>query len=87
MTQNFTVLSLTVFTQRNFAADLQAKCDFRGKTVALRFEPPLWDLEVTNNDQLRLIEKGVVDFPVELFSLDVTAEAISLQRCRFDPKF
>jgi len=35
----FTTLSLTVFTQRNCAADfLQAKCDFRCKTVAvLRF--------------------------------------------------
>jgi len=33
---------LTVFTQRNYVADfLQAKCDFRGKTAVLRFEPPL----------------------------------------------
>ena len=33
-----TTLSLTIFTQRNFVADfLQAKFDYRGKTVVLRF--------------------------------------------------
>ena len=33
-----TILSLAVFTRRNFVADfLQAKCDFRGKMVVLRF--------------------------------------------------
>jgi len=34
-------LSLTVFTQRNFVADiLQAKCDFRRQTAVLRFWAP-----------------------------------------------
>jgi len=33
--------SLTVFTQRNFAAHfLQEKYDIRRKTAVLRFEPP-----------------------------------------------
>jgi len=33
-----TTLPLTVFTQRNFAADfLQAKCDFSRKSAVLRF--------------------------------------------------
>jgi len=37
-----TVLSLTVFTQRNFVADfLQAKCDFTWKTAILRFWAPV----------------------------------------------
>ena len=43
MPYNFTTLSLTVFTQRNFVADfLQAKCDFRRKTAVLRFWASLW---------------------------------------------
>jgi len=38
-----TTLSQTVFTQRNFVADLiQAKCDFRRKSAVLRFLAPLW---------------------------------------------
>jgi len=38
-------LSLTFFTQRNFAAYFfQAKCDFRRKTAVLRFSDPLWGL-------------------------------------------
>ena len=62
--------SLTVFTQRNFVADfLQAKCNFRGKTVVLRFEPPLEDLGATCDDHLRLIGKRVVDFLLVLIEL------------------
>jgi len=62
--------------------------------------PPLGDLGVTYDDYLRLIGKRVVDFLlaiIELFSLDVTAEAlraiidsklaILLQRGPVDPKF
>ena len=73
-------LSLTVFTQRNFVADfLQAKCDFRGKTAVLLFEPPLGDLGATYDDHLRLVGKRVGDFLlvlIELFSLGRTAEAL-----------
>ena len=76
------------------------KCDFRGKTAVLRFEPPLGNLEATYGDHLRLVGKRVVDFLlvlIELFSLGRTAEAqraiigsksaISLQRGPVDPKF
>jgi len=64
------------------------------------FRPPLGDLGATYDDHLRLIGKRVVDFLlalIELFSLDVTAEAlraiiglksaILLQRVPVDPKF
>ena len=64
------------------------------------FKAPFGDLGATYDDHLRLIEKRVVDFLlviIELFTLDVTAEAlrakidgksaISLQRGQFDPKF
>ena len=38
-----TTLSLTVFTQNNFAADfLQMKCNFTRKTAVLRFQAPPW---------------------------------------------
>jgi len=71
---------LTVFTRINFVADvLQAKCDFRGKTAVLRFEPPLGDLGATYNDHLRLIGKRVGDFLlalIELFSLGRMPEAL-----------
>ena len=43
------------------------------------FWPPLGDLGATYDDHLRLIGKCVVDFLlalIELFSLDVTAEAL-----------
>ena len=69
-----------------------------GRFAFLR--PPLGDLGATYDDHLRLVEKRVVNFLlvlIELFSLDVTAEAlrakidrksaISLQRGQFDPKF
>jgi len=62
--------------------------------------PPLRDLGATYDDHLRLIGKRVVDFLlalIELFSLDVTTEAlraiicsksaILLQRGPVDPKF
>ena len=89
------------FSHRNFVADfLQEKCDSRGKTAVLRFEPPLGDLGAAYDDHLWLIGKRVVDFLlvlIELFSLGVTAEAlraiicsksaISLQRGTVDPKF
>jgi len=64
------------------------------------FESPLGGLGAPCDDNLRLIEKLVVDFPlvlIELFSLGVTAEvlranigsklAISLQQGPVDPKF
>ena len=63
------------------------------------FEPPFGGLETTYDVHLGLIGKREVYFLViiELFSLDVTAEAlrakidgkwaISLQRGQFDPKF
>jgi len=95
-------LPLTVFTQRNFVADLlQAKSDFLRKSVVLRFSDPLWgELGATYDDHLRLIVKRIVDFLlalIELFSLGLTAEAlraiigsksaILLQRGPVDPKF
>ena len=43
------------------------------------FRPPSADLGATYDDHLRLIGKSVVDFLlglIELFSLDVTAEAL-----------
>ena len=58
------------------------------------------DLGATYDDHLRLIGKSIVDFPlvlIELFLLDVTAEALRaiissksavlLQRGPVDPKF
>ena len=61
---------------------------------------PLGDLGATYDDHLRLIGKRIVDFLlalIELFSLDITAEAlreiigsksaILLQRGPVDPKF
>jgi len=73
-------LSLTIFTQRNFVADfLQAKCNFRWKTAVLRFEPPFGGLRATYDVYLRFTEKRMVDFLlvlIELFSLDVSAEAL-----------
>jgi len=94
-------LSVTVFTQKKLCSRLsQAKCDFRRKSPVLRFCVPLWSLEATYDDHIRLIGKRVVDFLlvlIELFSLGVTAEAlranicsksaISLQREPVDPKF
>jgi len=81
----------------NFAADsyhnkklysiadfVRAKCNFRGKTAVLRFQPPLGDLGATYDDPLRLIGKCVVDFLLvlmELFSLGVTAEALRTIIC------
>jgi len=62
--------------------------------------PPLGDLGATYNDHLRLIGKCIVDFllaSIELFLLDVTAEALRaiiglksaflLQRGQVDPKY
>jgi len=74
-------LLLTVFTQRNFAADfLQAKCIFLMKIGRFGFlRPPLGNLGATYDDRLRLIGKHVVDFLlalIELFSLGVTAEEL-----------
>ena len=67
-----TNLPLTVFTQRTFVADfLQEKCDFRGKTAVLGFEPPLGDLGATYEDGLRFTGKRVMKFLlvlIELFS-------------------
>ena len=66
-------MPLTVFAQRNFVADfLQAKSDFLRKSAVLRGG-------LKNDDHLRLIEKGAVDFLlalIELFSLGVMVEAL-----------
>jgi len=92
-------LLLTVSRQRNFVAEfIQAKCNFTCKT--LRFCAPFGGLGTTYYDHLRLNGKQVVDFLsmlTELFSLDVTAEAlranigsklaISLQQGPADPKY
>ena len=95
-------MPLTVFTQRNFVVDfLQGKSDFFRQIGSFAFfRPPLGDLGATYDDHLRLIGKRVVDFLlalIELFSLDVTAEAlraimgsksaILLQRGPVDPNF
>ena len=41
----YTILSLTVLTQKNSVADfLAAKCDFTAKTAVLRSELFLWGL-------------------------------------------
>jgi len=70
-------LSLTVFTQRNFAADfLQAKCDFVDKKRSFCV---LSEHGAINDDHLRLIGKRVVDFLlvlIALVSLGVTAESL-----------
>jgi len=70
------------------------------KSIFYANRPFLEDLEATYDDHLRLIGKRVVDFLlalIELFSLDVTAEAlraiigsksaILIQRRPVDPKF
>jgi len=94
-------LSLAVFTQRNFVADfLQAKCDFTPENGRITFLAHFGGLEATYDDHLGLIGKHVVVFLsvlIELFSLDVIAEAlranigsksaISLQRGPVAPKF
>ena len=52
--------------------------DFTTKRPFYIFEPP-WGLRATYDDHLRLIGKRIVDFLlalIELFSLDVTAEAL-----------
>jgi len=58
--KRLTLVTLTVFTQRNFVADfLQAKCDFTRKTAVLRFlAPPLGRRLATTYDvYLRFIGK------------------------------
>ena len=79
-----TTLSLTVFTQRNFATDfLQAKCDFTRKSPFYVLSL-IWGKEEGAYRQhtiihLSFIKKRVVDFLLvltELFSLGVTAEAL-----------
>ena len=68
------------YTRKNVVADfLQEKCDFRGKTAVLRFEPPLGDLGATYDDHLRLVGKRAGDFLLvllELLSLGRTAAAL-----------
>jgi len=52
---------------------------FNGNRPFCVFQTPFGDLKATYDDHLRLIGKRVVDFLlalVELFSLDVTAEAL-----------
>jgi len=74
-------LSLTVFTHRNFVADLfKRSAILHEKRLFCVFEPPLGrGLGATYDDNLRLIGKRVVDFLlglIELFSLGVTPEAL-----------
>jgi len=90
------------YTKKIFVADfLQAKCDFMRENGRFAFmSPSLGDLGATYDDHLRLIAERIVDFLlvlIELFSLDVTAEAlranvgsrsaISLQQGPVDQKF
>jgi len=68
-----TTLSLTIFTQRNFVADIfQAKCDFTRKTAVLHFEPPFGGLEATYDVHLRLIGKRVLCFLLVLLNFFAT---------------
>jgi len=69
------------FHTKHFVADfLQAKYDFFTEIGRFAFlRPPLVDLGATYDNHLRLIGKRVMDFLltlIELFSLDVTAEAL-----------
>ena len=69
----------TVFTQRNFVADLPDKCNFRQKWPFCIFEPPFGGLGTTYDVHLRLIGKHIENFILmitELLSLGVTAEAL-----------
>ena len=91
------------FHTKNFVADFFFKRSaiFFTEIGRLAFlRPPLGDLGATYNDHLRLIGKRMLDFLlvlIELFSLDITAEAlraiigsksaILLQRGPVDPKF
>jgi len=73
---------LTVFTQRNFAADfLRAKSFSYPKNENCRLRGPLGGggLGATYAVHLRLMRKLVGNFPlfiIELFSLGVTAEPL-----------
>ena len=57
-----------------------SEVDFTTKTAVLRFEPLCWrTIGATYDDHPRIIGKRVVDFLlvlIELFSLDVTDEAL-----------
>jgi len=65
-----TTLSLTVFIQRNFVADLlQAKCDFSRKATLLQFLAAFVGLGTTYNIHLRLTGNRVVDFLLVLIGL------------------
>ena len=93
-------LLLTVFTQCSILSSIEVRFFFTEIGRFAFFRPPLGDLGATYDDHLRLIGKRVVDFLlklIELFSLDVTAEAlraiigsksaILLQQGPVDPKF
>ena len=75
-------MPLTVFTQRNFAADfLQEKYNFRGKLSICVFDPLFGGrgLEAAYDVHLRLIDKLAVDFLlviIEPFSLGLRAEPL-----------
>ena len=76
-----TILSLTVFTQRNFLAEfIQSKCDFKRHAAVFAFSnTPLGRLGTTYDVHLGLIGKRVVDFLlvlIQLFALGVTVEAL-----------
>ena len=95
-------MPLTLFTQRNFVADVLQEVRLWRKNGRFAFlsPPPLGDLGATYGDHFRLVGKRVGDFLlvlIELFLLGRTAEAlraimcsksaISLQRGPVDPKF
>jgi len=65
-----TILSLTVFTQRNFVADFFKQSAILNGKRRFAFLSPLWGLGATYDAHLRLIGKRAVDFllaSIELF--------------------
>ena len=55
------------FHTKKLVADfLQVKCNCRGKTADLHFEPPLGDLGAMYDDHLRLIGKLVGGLPISV---------------------
>jgi len=72
------------FTHRNFPADiLQAKCDFREKTLFCVFKPPVGGLRPTYDVHLGLIGKCIVNYLLailELFLQGITAEPLQVKR-------
>jgi len=79
---NECLITLTVFTQRNFVADFfQAKCDFRRKTAVLHFQPVFGWLRTRYDDHVRLIGMRVMDF---LLVLSVLFRQVLRLRHRYE---